>query len=463
MHIVIIGSGSAAFAAALKASERGARVTLAEKQPRIGGSCVNVGCVPSKIMIRAAQIAHGMEHHPFDGIERHRPAIDRERLLRQQVARVDELRRAKYEDLLASHDGLTLLHGEARFDNPRRLILHGPDGRESSLDFDRALIATGSTPMIPPIPGLADTPYWTSTEALFSETVPQRLAIIGSSVIAVEIAQAWQRLGSQVTLIARHQLLRRMDGELGRELGKLLRQEGIDIREDTAVRAVHHRNDLFTIETERGAVEAERLMISTGRRANTATLELERAGVRCDDQGRMLVDERLRTSADGIFAAGDCCALPQFVYVAATAGSRAAVNMTGGDEQLDLGVLPEVIFTDPQIATVGLTEAQAQEQGIATDSRRLDLEQLPRALANFDTRGFIKLVAERHGGRLIGAQIISDAAGELIQSAALAVHGRMTVQQLAGLLPPYLTMAEGLKLCAQTFDRDVRQLSCCAG
>lgn len=171
----------------------------------------------------------------------------------------------------------------------------------------------------------------------------------------------------------------------------------------------------------------------------------------------------MRTNASDIYAAGDCTDLPQFVYVAAAAGTRAGINMTGGEAALDLSAMPAVVFTDPQVGTVGHSEAEAHRAGIETDSRVLTLDNVPRALANFDTRGFIKLVAEAGSGRLIGVQAIAPEAGELIQTAALAIRHRMTVQDLADQLFPYLTMVEGLKLAAQTFTKDVKQLSCCAG
>ena len=155
--------------------------------------------------------------------------------------------------------------------------------------------------------------------------------------------------------------------------------------------------------------------------------------------------------------------MPQLVYVAAAAGTRAAINMTGGNAELDLSTMPAVIFTDPQVATVGLTEAEANAKGINTVSRQLDLENVPRALANFETRGFIKLVVNENTQELIGAQILAENAGEIIQTAALAIHNQMTVDSLASQLFPYLTMVEGIKLCAQTFSKDVKELSCCAG
>ncbi|MDA8255377.1 MAG: FAD-dependent oxidoreductase, partial [Betaproteobacteria bacterium] len=195
----------------------------------------------------------------------------------------------------------------------------------------------------------------------------------------------------------------------------------------------------------------------------TEGLELARAGVTMDACGAIVVDDHLRTSVPHIYAAGDCTNAPQFVYVAAAAGTRAAINMTGGDAALDLSTVPAVVFTDPQVATVGLTEAQANRLGMETDSRTLTLDNVPRALANFDTRGFIKLVADKNTGRILGAQILAGEGGEIIQTAALAIRNRMTGADLAGQLFPYLTMVEGLKLCAQTFTKDVKQLSCCAG
>ncbi|ESD26034.1 putative mercury(II) reductase [Escherichia coli 907715] len=342
LHIAVIGSGGAAMAAALKAVEQGARVTLIERGT-IGGTCVNVGCVPSKIMIRAAHIAHLRRESPFDGgIAATTPTIQRTALLAQQQARVDELRHAKYEGILEGNPAITVLHGSARFKDNRNLIVQLNDGGERVVAFDRCLIATGRAP-------------------------------------------------------------------------------------------------------------------------NTRKLALDATGVTLTPQGAIVIDPGMRTSVEHIYAAGDCTDQPQFVYVAAAAGTRAAINMTGGDAALNLTAMPAVVFTDPQVATIGYSEAEAHHDGIKTDSRTLTLDNVPRALANFDTRGFIKLVVEEGSGRLIGVQAVAPEAGELIQTAALAIRNRMTVQELADQLFPYLTMVEGLKLAAQTFNKDVKQLSCCAG
>ena len=463
LHVAVIGSGGAAMAAALKAVEQGARVTLIERGT-IGGTCVNVGCVPSKIMIRAAHIAHLRRESPFDeGLPAAAPTVLRDRLLAQQQGRVEELRHAKYEGILASTPAITVLRGEARFKDARTLTVATADGSTHEVNFDRCLIATGASPAIPPIPGLADTPYWTSTEALASDTIPERLAVIGSSVVAVELAQAFARLGSQVTILARNTLFFREDPAIGEAVTAAFRAEGIKVLDHTQASHVAYADGEFVLTTGHGEPRADRLLVATGRAPNTRSLNLSAASIQVNPQGAIVIDCAMRTSAPHIFAAGDCTDQPQFVYVAAAAGTRAAINMTSGDATLDLTAMPAVGFTDPQVATVGYSEAEAHHDGIETDSRLLTLDNVPRALANFDTRGFIKLVAEAGTGRLIGVQAVAPEAGELIQTAALAIRHRMTVQALADQLFPYLTMVEGLKLAAQTFNKDVKQLSCCAG
>ncbi|MGU2420653.1 mercury(II) reductase [Burkholderia cenocepacia] len=463
LHIAVIGSGGAAMAAALKAAEQGAHVTLIERGT-IGGTCVNIGCVPSKIMIRAAHIAHLRGESPFDGGIAATPAsIQRNVLLAQQQARVDELRHAKYESILDGNPAITVLRGEARFKDGHSLIVRMNEGGERSVVFDRCLIATGASSAVPPIPGLKDTPYWTSTEALVSDTIPARLAVIGSSVVALELAQAFARLGSKVTILARSTLFFREDPAIGEAVTAVFRAEGIEVLEHTQASQVAHADGEFVLTTAHGELRADQLLIAIGRSPNTRGLALDAAGITINPQGGIVIDPGMRTSVEHIYAAGDCTDQPQFVYVAAAAGTRAAINMTGGEAALNLTAMPAVVFTDPQVATVGYSEAEAHHDGIQTDSRTLTLDNVPRALANFDTSGFIKLVAEAGSGRLIGVQAVAPDAGELIQTAALAIRNRMTVQELADQLFPYLTMVEGLKLAAQTFSKDVKQLSCCAG
>jgi mercuric reductase len=463
LRIAIVGSGSAAFAAAIRSAEGGAQVTLIEGADIIGGTCVNIGCVPSKIMIRAAHIARLQAHHPFDGLSRCEPRIERGALVRQQQARVEALRREKYESILKNNPNIRLLRGWARFQYSDTLIVSCPDGSQRTVTAQRILIATGARPAVPAIPGLKDTPYWTSTEALVAEQIPEHLVVIGGSVVALELAQAFLRLGAKVTVMARSLFLSKEDPALGEALVEVFEEEGARVLLHTLPESVGHDGGGFILASKAGEIRCDRLLVAAGRRPNTERLDLPKAGVETRHNGAIVIDEHMRTSVAHIYAAGDCTDRPRYVYVAAAAGTRAAINMSGGEAVLDLSAMPAVVFTDPAVATVGLSERQARERGIEAVARTLDLANVPRALANFDTRGFIKLVAEKHSARLIGAQVLAGEAGEIIQSAALAIHNRMTVDDLADQLFPYLTMVEGLKLCAQTFRKDVKELSCCAG
>ncbi|SFR44284.1 mercuric reductase [Marinobacter daqiaonensis] len=462
LKIAVIGSGGSAMAAALKAAERGADVTLIERGT-IGGTCVNTGCVPSKIMIRSAQIAHLRRRSPFDeGLSAQTPEVDRVALFAQQQARVDEMREAKYESILAGHAGITVVQGEARFIDGRTLRVHRETGDGQNVHFDRAFIGTGSRPSVPPIPGLVNTPYLTSTTALELASIPERLIVLGAGFVALELSQAFARLGSQVTVLARSRCLSQEDPAVGEAVEAAFRREGITVMTQTQPSRVDYTDGEFILDTSAGELRADQLLVATGRTPNTDHLNLQAINVETRG-GAIQVDDRLQTAAAGIYAAGDCTDQPRFVYVAAAGGSRAGVNMTGGEAKLDLSAMPAVMFTDPQVATIGLTEARAKAQGFKVNTRLLELENVPRALVNFDTGGFIKMVAEQDSGRLLGVQAVAGEAGELIQTAVMALRAGMTVEDIGNELFPYLTMVEGLKLCAQTFTKDVSQLSCCAG
>ncbi len=463
LHIAIVGSGSGAFAAAIKAVENGAQVTMIEGGEVIGGTCVNIGCVPSKVMIRGAHIAHLQGHHNFNGLPLNTPRIDRKAMVRQQQQLVETLRHTKYENILGANPDINLIRGMARFKDASTLVVTKADGDEKEITADRILLAVGASPAIPDIKGLQDTPYWTSTEALIAESIPEHLIVLGASVVALELAQAFRHLGAGVTVLARSTLLSKEDPEIGRGLMQAFEDEGIKIMLNTLPDSVSHDGERFALKTNNGDISGDQLLIATGRAPNTAALNLDNAGVKTDKRGRILIDDHMRTNVENIYAAGDCTGQPQFVYVAAAAGTRAARNMTGDDAAIDLSVMPTVVFTDPQVGTVGLTEQKARDQGLDIDSRTLDLENVPRALANFDTRGFIKLVAEKDNGRIVGCQVLAHEGGEIIQTAALAIRNCTTIQELADLMFPYLTMVEGLKLTAQTFTKDVKLLSCCAG
>ncbi len=378
-HVAIIGSGSAAMAAATTLAEAGVAVTLVERGT-VGGACVNIGCVPSKILIRAAHLAHEQRHPAIPGILPGPGRVEWDTLRRAILERVAELRQAKYQAIIDGEPRIQCVRGQARFLDPHTLGVVSAEG-EIRLQADAFLVAVGARAAVPDLPGLAGTPYWTSTEALFSERRPDSLLVLGGGVIACELAQAHARLGARVTLLTRSRLLSRLPDAVGETLAAAFAEEGIEVVQGEA-EAVSHDGDGFQLALRDGRrLSARHLLLAVGRRANTDALGLTAAGVAVDAQGRIPVDDHLRSNQSHIYAAGDCTDLPQFVYVAARAGMLAARNLLGGDEALDLSLLPQVVFTDPQVAVVG------DPPGPGLEQRTLLLDQLPWALADFCTRG----------------------------------------------------------------------------
>jgi mercuric reductase len=446
--LIVLGSGSAAFAAAIRARDLGRRVLLIEHET-VGGTCVNVGCVPSKSLLADSERAR------FTGAPLLADAVAR------NAALVGQLRRDKYIGLLDAY-GIELRHGRAELAGPHGVALDG-----ETLTARAILVATGARPAVPPIPGLEESGYLTSTSALEVTEAPKRLAVIGANAVGLELGQAFGNFGSHVTFLDIARVTPFEEPEVSEAIRGVLEDDGHTVMEGARTQDVRlDGGEKVLAGTQVGEpfeLRVDEILVATSRTPNTGDLGLEAVGVKTDRRGAIVVDERQRTSVPSIWAAGDVTSQPQFVYVAAAGGAAAAENALGSiDERLDFSALPRIIFTTPTIAGAGLTEAQARERGGDVESRVLALEAVPRALVNGDTRGLVKLVAEAGSGRLLGASIVADGAGEVIQSAVLAIDRGMTVGELASTWAPYLTMAEALKLAAQTFTRDVAKLSCCA-
>jgi mercuric reductase len=460
--LAVIGAGSAGFSAAISAADQGAQVALIG-HGTIGGTCVNVGCVPSKAFIRAAEAIHHAKTAPrFAGIAGTARLTDWAALRAQKDELVTSLRQAKYIDLLPAYNGLAYLEGKARLGNGGVAV----DGKH--LDAGKVIIATGSHEFVPPIPGIEDVPYLTSTSAFEMESLPDSLIVLGGGYIGCELAQMFARLGVQVTIVFRSRLLPEGEPEISTALAGYFEDEGIAVRRVGGYDSIRAHDDAIalsvTIDGVPETLKARRLLLSAGRQANTAGLGLEEAGVALTPNGGIRVDDRMRTTKAGVYAAGDVTGRDLFVYMAAYGAKIAASNALNGDgRSYDNLAMPAVVFTDPQVASVGLTEAAAKARGIDARTSVLSLDNVPRALAARDTRGLIKLVAEGATGKLIGAHILAPEGADSIQAAVLAIKQGMTYGELGDTIFPYLTTVEGLKLAAQTFDMDVSKLSCCAG
>jgi mercuric reductase len=468
--LCIVGSGSTAFAAAIKASDLGARVAMIERRT-LGGTCANRGCLPSKNLIEAARIVHEAAHPRYAGLAPTAIEVDFPALVQQKDDVVHAYRAKKYASVADGMADLEMLEGDAAFVSPAAIALAG-----RTIEADRFLIATGSRPLIPSIPGLESVAYLTSDlldadEAGRLAELPASLIVLGGGYIAVELAQLFARLGSQVTVVARSQLLRGYEPELGRALDGVFGAEGIEVLEQTQVARVSADGPAVAVavETPSGArtLRAERLLVATGRTPNTDGLGLDRAGVATGPRGDVIVDAELRTNQPHVWAAGDVIGSQHGSQTATPVGARqgrivAENAFADAHRRFDGTVIPRAIFTDPPIASVGLSEAEAAARHLPAASATTPLEYVPRAGAIHRTTGLVKFVASSTDQRVLGVHAIGESAPEIIHEAAMALRFRATLDDFVDLIHVYPTMAEALKIGAQAFSRDVSKLSCCA-
>ncbi|MEK6588577.1 MAG: mercury(II) reductase, partial [Chloroflexota bacterium] len=420
--LMIIGGGSAGFAAAIKGAELGARVALVEADT-VGGTCVNWGCVPSKNLIRAVERYHLAGERRFPGVATNQKDIDWPTVVAQKDGLVSEMRQARYVDVLAAYPQITYIQGRAQLTREGEVkidgVLYSPG---------RIVIAAGARPWEPPIPGLEGSGYLDSTAALDLREIPKSMIVMGGNAVGLEIAQIYARAGSAVTVV---ELLDRIapfeEPEISRSLTGYLEAEGLRVITGYRTAQVQAHSSLYRLRGAQGGtsidLEAEKLLVATGRRPNTAGLGLEAAGVRLGERGEILTDRQLQTDNPRIYAAGDVLGGDMFVYVAAHQGILAAENaLTGRGRVYEGSYIPRITFTDPQIASAGLTESQAVERGYDVKTTMLGMELVASAQARRDTRGLIKLVARADTDRLLGAHILAPEAGEMIQTAVMAIR-----------------------------------------
>ncbi|MFD5277634.1 mercury(II) reductase [Pseudarthrobacter sp. NPDC058362] len=470
--LVIIGSGGGAFAAAIRAANLGKSVLMVERST-IGGTCVNTGCVPSKALLSAAEARHVSldAGSRFPGIAAGAGPVDMPALVGGKRALVEKMRSDKYADLIEDY-GWELRKGTAAFagtpEEPA-IEITSADGRQESVTAKHYIVATGSAPWAPPIPGLQDTDYLTSTSAMELEEVPESLLVVGGGFVALEQAQLFARLGSKVTMLVRSRLASAEEPEVSLALMSVFTDEGIrvirratlvSVSQDAAAGSVAAVAD---VSGSREEFRAARLLMATGRHPVTEALNLDRVGVKTGNRGEILVEKSLVSSNPRIWAAGDVTGHREFVYVASAHGALAVDNaFNDAGREVDYHHLPRVAFTSPAMAAVGLTDHQANGAGVTCECRVLPLEYVPRALVNRDTRGFIKLVAENGTGKILGLTAVGKEAGDLAAAGVYILEAGMTIEQVANLWSPYLTMAEGIKIAAQSYTTDISRLSCCA-
>jgi len=458
--LVAIGAGSAAFAAAIRATNLGAHVAIVERNT-VGGTCVNVGCIPSKNLLAASETYHHAGHHPFAGISSSQDGVDMGALIDMKAGIVSKLRKEKYLDL-AEHYGFEIITGTARFTSPETI-----DVDVRKIRAGHFLISTGSAPWAPPIEGLAESGYLTSTTAMELKELPESMVVIGGNYIGLEMGQVFANLGTKVTIVeALDRIAPLEEPEISEWMTRILTDQGIGVVTGAKVTRVEGGERKAVIAEASGQerrFEAAEVLVATGRRPVLDGLDLDKGGIETDERGSLVLDDELHTTNAKVLAAGDVTGAPQFVYVAAAQGTVAADNaISNAGREMDYAALPRVTFTTPNIAAVGFTDEQARAQGYDCECRTLELEHIPRPIVNMDTRGAFKIVAERATGKVLGVHAIGANAGDVILAGVYAVKFGLTIHDLADTWAPYLTMAEGIKLTAQTFTTDVDKLSCCA-
>ena len=469
--LLILGSGSTAFAAALRARELGKTAIMTEERP-IGGTCVNRGCLPSKNLIEAARIIHEAAHPRYPGLSPCRIDADFSKLIQQKDEIVHGYREKKYQGLIGGD--IRIERGHATFRDPHTIEVNG-----KQLSGRKVLIATGSRPVLSAIDGLDDVPHLTSDlltvdEDLELRELPESLLIVGGGYIALELGQMFHRFGTRVTILERSEqvLMHGYEPEVGQSIGELLADEGMKIVAHADVLRVDRSADWVVAKIRTSGGEqtfgAQRLLVASGRRPNTDRIGIDRSGVQVDGHGAVVVDEHLRTTVEHTYAAGDVIGGRTGSQMATPVGSHdggvAAHNMFSGEppRAVDHRVIPRTIFTDPQVALVGMSEEEATAAGHECWCNTLPMTQVPRSGAIRDTRGLIKMVADKNSNEVLGVSMVGRNAGEVIHEAAMAMRFRARLHDFIELIHVYPTMAEALKTVAISRYKDPAKLSCCA-
>lgn len=472
--LIIIGGGAAAFAAATKASELGKRALMINRGLPLGGTCVNVGCVPSKHLLAVGDELFYPPRSRFNALRNgHAPSFSFKAAIEEKRTLVEALRRQNYGNVLEGLEGVDFIDGRARFVGEREV-----EANEAHYRAERVIIATGSSTKPLPVPGLAKSGYLTNETVMELEELPASMIVIGGGPLGLEFAQMFSHFGTQVTvLVAKgHKVLRRHEPEISAELQRSLEAEGIGFRtgvtiesvrraSDETVVAIHHDasgRQKPSLATSTEELRAQDVLLAAGVQANTADLNLETANVKTGPNGFVQVDEFYRTSAEGVFAAGDCTGRMELETVAAKEGAFAAENaLTNSNRTINYDEVPHAVFTSPEVASVGLTEEEEMRRFNACSCRTIPISMVPKAEALKEDRGVFKMVIHPENSKILGVHIVAPHAADLIHEATLAVKFGLTVDDIIDTVHVFPTMSEGIKRVAQSFTRDISRMSCC--
>ena len=462
--LVILGGGAAAFSAAIRADRNRAKALMIDGGT-IGGTCVNVGCVPSKRLLAVGDQYFRIANRPFGGLTLEDGwSADFRSVVRSKDRLVASLRKGKYEDVLASLEGVDYVPGLAAFVSPSAVKVSG-----TRYEGDKFILATGSSPTIPLIPGLRDVDYLTNVEALSLRDRPDGLIVLGGRALGLEFAQMYQQLGTKVTVLQRSpRILPEEEPEVSQSLQRYLEEDGIEIRTGAEVLGVEQTRGRKVVTAKVGGrkrrFEADALLVAMGRTPNTESLNLPAAGVEVKEDRGVKVDAQMRATAPHIYAGGDVKGKPMLETTAAREGYVAAENaLANRGLAMDYRAVPHAVFTNPAVAAVGLTDAEANRSaGVRCTCNSVFLEQVPKPVIVDDARGLVKLVAEAKTHKILGVHILASLAPEMIHEGVLAVKHGLTLEDILDTVHVFPTYSEAIKTAALSFFEDVDKLSCCA-
>lgn len=448
--VVVVGGGPGGYVAAIRAAQLGGKVTLIEKN-KLGGTCLNVGCIPTKVLLHAAEALTEAKHMDNLGIQVSVNGIDwkavqsrKEAVTNQLVSGVTGLMKA---------NKIRVIEGTASFASKTALEVVKKDGTKENVPFDKVILATGSVPAVPPIPGVKENAACVdSTGALAFDHVPETLLVIGGGVIGMELATAYSRFGAKVTVVeAMPKLLPMMDGELTAMLRKKMEASGVTILTEAKVQSVEAAPVGAKVQVEVGgkveSFEAEKVLVAVGRRTDTEALGLDKVGI-AHDRGRITVNDKMETNVPNIYAIGDCLGKVMLAHVASAQGEVAAENALGETAVYDGKTNPSCVYTDPEFAGVGLTEEKAKEEGIPYQVGKFPLMANGKALIMNGGEGMIKFIIGKEYGEVLGVHILGPRATDLIGECALAIGMEATVDEIYATIHAHPTVTEAVREAA---------------
>ena len=461
--LIIIGGGAGAFAAAIRADELKAKTAIVNAGLPLGGTCVNVGCVPSKTLLYAGEILHHAKHHGVPGIELEVKNFDFQKVVQDELSLVEKLRQEKYENVLKSLEYVTAIEGKAKFVSQNEIEVNG-----EKLSAEKFIIAAGSTATVPPFEGIREVGFVTHIEALKMAKQPKELIVIGAWPLGLEFAQMFSRFGTKVTILQRgDSIFPHSEKTLTDRLAEILSREGVTIKTHVEVKSARKEGDKKIVSYQVGEaqeeVSADEILLAAGKTPNTQGLGLDVVGVEINKQQAVVVNQNFKTSNKNIFAVGDITSGPlRLEPTAGREGALAAENALKGTTLfIDYNAVPYTIFTDPQLAGVGFTEDEQMKQTGVCACRTVFFEDVPKAIIMRRTEGMIKTAIHPQTKQILGVHILAPNAGELIAEAMMLIKNKNTIDDAVNSLPMFPTLSEAIKVVALSFTKDISKLSCC--